>query len=131
MTWSWRLLCAAALTLVAMSAASPVGEIVDVDPDDPEVQACASFGLESLSFRDHAHHYSIHKVVSVTKENIGAGQYDIDVEVKKTPCGSEGVDSCAPGSADGQILYCKFVVITAPWKRQRILIRSSCSESQF
>ncbi|XP_062383954.1 cystatin-1-like [Sardina pilchardus] len=130
MTWSLRLLCAAALILVAMSATLPV-EIVDVDPGDPEVQACASFGLESLSFRDQAHHYSIHKVVSVTKENIGAGQYDIDVEVKKTPCGLEGVDSCAPGSADGQILYCKFVVITAPWKKQRILIRSSCSDSQF
>ena len=65
MTQSWRLLCAAALTLVAMSVAVPEGEIVD--PQDPEVQACASFALESLSFRDKAHQYSIRRVISVSK----------------------------------------------------------------
>ncbi|KAL2087629.1 hypothetical protein ACEWY4_016457 [Coilia grayii] len=126
MTQSLRLLCVAALILVAMSMAAPVGEIVD--PEDPEVQACASFALESLSFRDKAHQYSITRVVSVTKEPIGGGQYDMDVEVKKIPCNPEGENSCSPGSGDGQTLHCKFVVLTAPWKQQRILLRSSCSD---
>ncbi|XP_012696099.1 cystatin-like [Clupea harengus] len=126
MTQSWRLLCAAALTLVAMSVAVPEGEIVD--PQDPEVQACASFALESLSFRDKAHQYSIRRVISVSKAPIGGGQYDMDVEVKKIPCGPEGVDACTPGSANGQTLHCKFVVLTAPWKHQRVLLSSSCSD---
>lgn len=27
----------------------------------------------------------------------------MDVEVKKIPCGPEGVDACTPGSANGQV----------------------------
>lgn len=66
MVQSWSLLCAAVLTLVAMATATPLVDIVD--PEDPEVQACLSFALESLSFHDDEHKYSIHRVVSINME---------------------------------------------------------------
>ncbi|KAG7467313.1 hypothetical protein MATL_G00152060 [Megalops atlanticus] len=107
----------------------------DVDPNDPEVQACASFALESFShFRQDPHLYSITKFYSVKRANIGGGQYDMDVEVTKaqptTEEQAERDSSHTLTSPEAQVFRCQFVVLSVPWKNQRVLIQSTCTPVQ-
>ncbi|XP_028835210.1 cystatin-like [Denticeps clupeoides] len=114
------------LSLLVMAAATRIVE-EDVDQSDPEVQACASFALES--FNDSSHLYQITKFHSLKKQNIGAGQYDMDVEVMKCmKSGEAQVEGSCPveNTSDVQVFRCHFVVLSAPWKKQRVLIKSSC-----
>ncbi|KAJ8004177.1 hypothetical protein DPEC_G00156070 [Dallia pectoralis] len=106
-------LSAIALT---MSSAIPIEQ--KVDPGDPEVLACVAFGIESLNFNSSTQKlHTISKFHSVTREEVGGGQYDIDVEV----IGSSD-------SSNNQVFRCHFVIVTAPWKnQQRILIKSTCN----
>ncbi|KAL1022324.1 hypothetical protein UPYG_G00025160 [Umbra pygmaea] len=99
-----------------MASVAPAG--LNVDPTDPEVQACVEFGIESFNFHSQTQKlHTVSKFHSVRKEPIGGGQYVIDVEV----IGSSD-------STNNQVFRCQFVIVTAPWKnQQRILIKSSCN----
>ncbi|XP_035250452.1 cystatin-like [Anguilla anguilla] len=112
-------------------AASTTPRLEDVDHSDPEVLACASFALESLSHQDplHPRHYSITRFHSVQRANIGGGQYDMDVEVTSWPKMKEQQDGASPQTppSEQQVSRCHFVVLSVPWKNQRVLIQSSCT----
>ncbi|XP_035610882.1 uncharacterized protein LOC118370152 [Oncorhynchus keta] len=120
MSYFWHFLCPFFL-LSAMATAAPLGQ--DVDPADPEVQACVAFGIKSFNFHSQTHQlHNITKFHSVHREEVGAGQYDIDVEVRG--CQSS---FCSPDNSNTQIFRCHFVIVTAPWKKQLILINSTCT----
>ncbi|XP_010884335.1 cystatin-1 [Esox lucius] len=108
-------LCCLSAIAFAMSSALPAKQ--NVDPADPEVQACVAFGMESFNFHSPTQKLNtISKFHSVTREEVGGGRYDIDVEL----IGSSH-------SSNNQVFRCHFVIVTAPWKNhQRILIKSSC-----
>ncbi|KAI1899071.1 hypothetical protein AGOR_G00057700 [Albula goreensis] len=129
-----------------MAAPAPIPSPAPADPSDPEVQACASFALESLQSQDPAHHYTITRFHSVTRADIGGGQYDMEVEVSRTlPSGEEELGQVPPqplppGEEElgqvppqplppehQQLFLCRFVVLSAPWKLQRVLLQSSCT----
>ncbi|KAJ8350175.1 hypothetical protein SKAU_G00253050 [Synaphobranchus kaupii] len=110
-------------------AASVPPELQDADPSDPEVVACASFALESLSSQDllHPRRYVITRFYSVQRANISGGQYDMDVEVTSQPRMEEqpeGSSTQTPPS-EQEVFRCHFVVLSVPWKNQRVLIHSS------
>ncbi|XP_023684612.1 cystatin-like isoform X2 [Paramormyrops kingsleyae] len=104
----------------------------NVSQDDPEVQACLSFALHSFNFfSKELHLYTVTKIHSVKRANIGGGQYHITTEITKSQCKKvleENKDSCQTQmSPENKVLHCEFVVLSAPWKKQRTLIRSSCT----
>lgn len=55
--------------LLAVAAmAAPAGQGEDADPEDPEVQACATFAVESFNrFYHDPHVYQITKIKSVRR----------------------------------------------------------------
>ncbi|KAG5852425.1 hypothetical protein ANANG_G00062270 [Anguilla anguilla] len=119
------------LLFFSLVAAAPPGPVVDMDSNDPEVQACASFALEAFNhFNQDPHLYAITKFTSVKRANIGGGMYDIEVEVGKTKCLKESnadpSSSCAVINPEAKVQHCHFIVLSAPWKHQRTLIQSSC-----
>ncbi|KAI1885227.1 hypothetical protein AGOR_G00218000 [Albula goreensis] len=119
------------LSLSLLAVAAPPGTVTDADPQDPEVQACASFFLESFNTMvGNPHLYVITKFYSVKRTEIGGGQYDIDVQLTPTQCkkgDNLDLSSCKPLASPGnQVSRCQFVVLTAPWKQQRTLIQSAC-----
>ncbi|KPP68954.1 hypothetical protein Z043_112323 [Scleropages formosus] len=104
----------------------PAHKTQEVDPSDPEVQACASFALESFNFfSKDPHIYAITKFYSVKRADVGGGQYDMDVEVTKTQWLKDQVSKGS--STDQEVFRCHFVVLSAPWKKQRALLQSSCT----
>ncbi|KAL4657004.1 hypothetical protein GN956_G3986 [Arapaima gigas] len=118
------------LLLVTMAASGhltpPEHTVQDVDPSDPEVQACASFALENFNyFSKDPHIYAITKFYSVKKADIGGGQYDMDVEVRRTQ--STKVPMSGDLTPEHEVFRCHFVVLSAPWKKQRVLLQSSCT----
>ncbi|XP_061081561.1 cystatin-POGU1-like [Conger conger] len=110
------------------AAAAPQPE--QADHTDPEVLACAAFALEHLSRQNPLHpRYSITRFLSVQRANIGGGQYDMEVEVMSQPQTEEQADgdSTRTPPSEQQVLRCHFVVLSVPWKDQRVLLHSSCS----
>ncbi|KAJ8255544.1 hypothetical protein COCON_G00194080 [Conger conger] len=73
--------------------------------------------------------YSITRFLSVQRANIGGGQYDMEVEVMSQPQTEEQADgdSTRTPPSEQQVLRCHFVVLSVPWKDQRVLLHSSCS----
>ncbi|KAJ8389735.1 hypothetical protein AAFF_G00114410 [Aldrovandia affinis] len=117
-----------------MAATTPApapapGEVEDADPRDPKVEACASFALQSL-FSEELRRYTITKFHSVKRANIGGGQYDMDVEVRRAR--TELDEQPDRGSTqtlppEDQVFRCHFVVLSVPWKNQLVLLHSACT----
>ncbi|KAI7811072.1 cystatin-1-like [Triplophysa rosa] len=117
------------LAVVAMAA--PAGQGEDVDPEDPEVQACATFAVESFNrFYHDPHVYQITEIKSVRRLNVGGGQYEIDLEVKKTQNLKENRSNPKPKDPTNregpEVMQCYFSVLSSKWRNQRTLLRSSC-----
>ncbi|KAJ8388519.1 hypothetical protein AAFF_G00132330 [Aldrovandia affinis] len=128
-----RLACVLLSFSLVAAAPPPVSE-EDVDPNAPEVQACAAFALESFNyFSQDLHLYAIASFYSVKRENIGGGKYVMEVEVRETLCLKgplADLSSChALTSSEAKVFRCRFIVLSAPWKRQRFLLESSCTPS--
>ncbi|KAJ8282275.1 hypothetical protein COCON_G00047940 [Conger conger] len=130
MTGILQFLCT--LLFSSLVVALPPGAVVDVDSNNHEVQACASFALGSFNeFNKDPHLYVITKFFSVKMANIGGGEYNMEVEVRKTKClkGSKADPSSCNALIDPEAkpLRCNFVVLSTPWKDMRTLIQSSCA----
>ncbi|XP_056621452.1 cystatin-1-like [Triplophysa dalaica] len=118
--------------LLAVAAmADPAGQGVDVDPGDPEVHACAAFAVESFNrFYHDPHVYQITEIKSVRRLNVGGGQYEINLEVRKTEDLKENRSNPKPKEPTNregpEVIQCYFSVLSSKWRNQRTLLRSSC-----
>ncbi|XP_048877957.1 cystatin-like [Brienomyrus brachyistius] len=129
---SFPVLLCGFLSAVIMATASPAPpvEIQNVDPSDPEVQACVNFALENFNyFSKDPNLYAITKFYSVKRHAIGGGQYHMDVEVRRTNAIKDQVkyEGDISSISEPEVFRCHFVVLSAPWKKQRVLLQSSCS----
>ncbi|MFT7799490.1 cystatin-like [Arapaima gigas] len=116
-----------------LSASVPLspGAMEDADQDDAELQACTDFALNIFNhFNRDPHLYIITKLTSAERGNVGGGLYDMKVEVSRTQClknDQVAKNSCqALMPPDDMVFHCHFVVLVAPWRKERILIKNSC-----
>ncbi|XP_066563674.1 cystatin-like [Amia ocellicauda] len=131
----WQFLCVLLSSALLTVSAAPL-EAIDADPNSLEVRDSAAFALESFNyFSKEPCLYKITKFDTVTMKAIGGGEYTMDVELQLTQCKkgkSADLESCPVVTAPAQAkaLQCVFVVLNAPWKQERVLIKSHCSPRQ-
>ncbi|XP_066563718.1 cystatin-like [Amia ocellicauda] len=132
----WQFLCILLSSALLTASAIPL-EAIDADPNNQEVRNSAAFALESFNyFSKEPYLYKITKFDTVTMKAIGGGEYTMDVELQLTQCNkgkSADPESCPDITAPAQAkaLQCVFVVLNAPWKQERVLIKSYCSPRQW